>query len=90
MSDLTPASVTPASEELVETVRAERRVVALPITAYQLQYSNRDKAMAHAYFSTAFTMPQIVSAFGVSTKTVSRAVAAFDKASLEDYGRGRV
>ena len=78
------------SEELVETVRAERRAVALPLTAYQLQYSNRDEAMARAYRSTAFTMPQIADAFGVSTKTVSRAVAAFDKANLEDYGRGRV
>jgi len=35
--------------------------------------------MARAYRSTAFTMPQIAHAFGVSTKTVSRAVAAFEK-----------
>jgi len=43
-----------------------------------------------AYLSTAFSMPQIANAFGVSAKTVSRAVAAFDRINIEDYGRGRV
>lgn len=68
------------SEELREMVRAERRAVALPLSEYQLHYADRDEAMARAYLSTSFTMPQIAQAFGVSTKTVSRAVAAFDKA----------
>jgi hypothetical protein len=67
------------SEELVETVRAERRAVALTLIEYQARYPNRDEAMARAYLSTAFTMPQIASAFGVSAKTVSRAVSAFEK-----------
>jgi len=31
-------------------------------------------------FAGSYTMPQIATAFGVSTKTVSRAVAAFEKA----------
>ena len=68
------------SEELVEIVRAERRAVALSLTEYQVRYADRAEAMARAYLSTAFTMPQIACAFGVSVKTVSRAVAAFEKA----------
>lgn len=68
------------SEELVETTRAERRAVALPLTEYQLRYADRSEAMARAYLSTAFTMSQIACTFSVSSKTVSRAVAAFEKA----------
>lgn len=68
------------SEELVEVVRTERRAVALPLSEYQVRYSDRGEAMARAYLSTAFTMAQIGSAFGVSAKTVSRALAAFEKA----------
>lgn len=67
------------SEGLVETVRTERRAVALSLPAYQARYANRSEAMARAYLSTAFTMGQIADAFSVSTKTVSRAVAAFEK-----------
>jgi len=74
----------------METVRAERQAVSLPLMGYQHQYPDRDEAMARAYLSTAFTMPQIANAFGVSSKTVSRAVAAFDRINIEDYGRGRV
>jgi len=68
------------SEALMETRRATRRAVALPLLDYQATYPARDEAMARAYQSTAYTMPQIAIAFGVSTKTVSRAVAAFEKA----------
>lgn len=67
------------SENLVETVRTERRALALSLPDYQTRFANRDEAMARAYLSTAFTMAQIASAFGVSAKTVSRAVAAQDK-----------
>jgi putative transposase len=67
------------SEELVEVVRTERRAVALSLAEYQARYADRGEAMARAYLSTAFTMPQIACAFGVSAKTVSRAVAAFEK-----------
>ena len=66
------------SDELVETVREERRAVALSLDEYRVRYADRTEAMARAYLSTAFTMPQIASAFRVSTKTVSRAVAAFE------------
>ena len=68
------------SEEFVEAARTERRAVALSLAEYQARYADRAEAMARAYLSTAFTMPQIAGAFGVSAKTVSRAVAAFEKA----------
>jgi REP element-mobilizing transposase RayT len=68
------------SEALVDVVRSERRAVALTLAEYQARYPDRGEAMARAYLSTAFTMPQIARAFGVSTKTVSRALAAFEKA----------
>jgi putative transposase len=72
------------SEELVEVVRTERRAVALSLAEYQARYADRGEAMARAYLSTAFTMPQIACAFGVSAKTVSRAVAAFEKGKPKD------
>jgi len=68
-------------EGLAENARDERGAVALPLAEYRIRYADRDEAMARAYLSTAFTMPQIASAFGVSTKTVSRAVAVFEKAT---------
>lgn len=67
------------SEDLVEIVRPERRAVALSLAEYQTRYADRDEAMARAYLSHAFTMPQIAGAFAVSTKTVSRAVSAFEQ-----------
>jgi hypothetical protein len=67
------------SSHLVETVKLERGAVALSLAGYQTRYADRNEAMARAYLSTAYTMPQIAGAFGVSTKTVSRAVAAFEK-----------
>ena len=72
------------SENLVEVVRTERRAVALSLAEYQARYTDRGEAMARAYLSTAFTMPQIACAFGVSAKTVSRALAAFEKARRSD------
>jgi len=69
------------SEELIETKRSERRAVALPLSDYQDRYPDRGEAMARAYASTAFTMSEIARVFGVSTKTVSRAVASFEQAN---------
>ncbi|MEW6371625.1 MAG: transposase [Pseudomonadota bacterium] len=66
------------SEELGENPRAERRAVAPDLASYRDMHVDRNEAMARAYLSTAYTMPQIADAFGVSTKTVSRAVAAYE------------
>jgi len=71
-------------EQLVEVARTERRAVALTLAEYRVRYADRGEAMARAYLSTAFTMSQIAGAFGVSTKTVSRAVAAFEKVNSVD------
>ncbi|GAB3387546.1 hypothetical protein GCM10027317_38970 [Massilia agri] len=67
------------AEEFAEAARIERQAVTLTLADYQTRYADRDEAMARAYLSTAFTMPQIAQAFDVSTKTVSRAVAAFER-----------
>lgn len=65
-------------EELGENSKAERRAVAPDLASYRALYVDRNEGMARAYLSTAYTMPQIADAFGVSTKTVSRAVAAYE------------
>jgi putative transposase len=61
-----------------ETSRKQRRALAMSLDEYQLKFSRRDEAMAHAYRSTAFSMNQIARHFGVSVQTVSRAVAAVE------------
>lgn len=67
------------SEKLVEVVKNAREAVALALPDFLARYADRNEAMARAYLSTAYTMPQIAGVFGVSTKTVSRAVAAYEK-----------
>jgi putative transposase len=69
------------SEELVDTLRVERAAVALSLAEYRSRFPDRTEAMARAYLSTAFTMPMIGHAFGVSAKTVGRAVAAWEAAA---------
>lgn len=54
--------------------RAQRRMAALTLADYASALPSRDAAMAEAYKSTAFTMAEIAMHFGVSAKTVSRAV----------------
>lgn len=54
--------------------KTQRRIAALTLPQYQASIADRDEAMATAYFSTAFTMAEIGKHFGVSPKTVSRAV----------------
>ncbi|WP_342118146.1 transposase [Pseudoduganella sp. OTU4001] len=60
--------------DIREIARTQRRAVALPLQVYFQIYANPKEAMAHAYFSLAYTMPQIASFAGVSVKTVSRAI----------------
>lgn len=58
-----------------EVARAQRRVLARSLDEYAAMHADRDEAMAMAYQSTVFSMAQIAAHFGVSVKTVSRAVA---------------
>ena len=54
--------------------RVQRRIAALTLAGYEARFACRDTAMSEAYRSTAFTMAQIAAHFGVSSKTVGRAV----------------
>ncbi|WP_306986124.1 transposase, partial [Janthinobacterium sp. UMAB-56] len=65
-----------------DTPMSQRRAVTLSLEQFRARYSDRDVAMARAYLSTAFTMSHIAAAFHVSSRTVSRAVSAFNKAQL--------
>ncbi|MES2017278.1 MAG: transposase [Pseudomonadota bacterium] len=61
-----------------ETARAQRRILARSLDEYAAQLAPREVAMAAAYHSTVFSMGQIATHFGVSVKTVSRAIAAVE------------
>jgi REP element-mobilizing transposase RayT len=67
---LQPLEVT----ELTAVCRDQRRMTAMTLENYAAKYPDRTKAMAEAYFSTAYTMIEIGDHFGVSYQTVSRAV----------------
>ncbi|MBJ7309983.1 transposase [Rugamonas sp. CCM 8940] len=70
----------PPQADLVRAVsKVQRRSLALPLDEYEKIYANRDEAMARAYYSTAFTMQQIGKQFGVSYKTVGRAVQKYQE-----------
>jgi hypothetical protein len=72
----------PIAHELDNVCKAQRRAARLSLPEYQAQFSDRNEAMARAYWSTAYTMQQIAAYFGVSAKTVSRAVINMEKAEL--------
>ena len=69
-------SNTTRHEKFPAIAKTQRRAVSLSLEEYQVRYPDRDDAMAQAYHSTAYTMEQIAAHFGVSSKTVSRAVNA--------------
>ena len=62
------------SEKLSAVSKAHKRSIALPLSAYQSNYSSRDEAMARAYLSGAYTMSEIARHFDVHYMTVSRAL----------------
>jgi putative transposase len=70
--------VSPASNELVAVSKTQRRVSAMTLAEYETSFAPRDEAMARAYWSTAFTMAEIGAHFGVSYKTVGRAVRRYE------------
>jgi len=59
---------------LREVPRRQRRGLAKPLSAYAACYPDRDRAMAEAYRTVAYSMQAIAEHFGVSRMTVSRAV----------------
>lgn len=63
----------------VEIKRVQRRAVVRPIHEFFREYRDPKEAMARAYFSLGYSMPEIAIHARVSVKTVSRAIAAFRK-----------
>ena len=61
-----------------EIKRMQRRALARPLHEYFDEFLDRKEAMARAYFSLAYSMPEIAAYARVSLKTVSRAVKAFE------------
>jgi len=59
---------------LREIPKRQRRGLAKPLGAYADRYSDRERAMAEAYRTGAYSMQAIAEHFGVSRMTVSRAV----------------
>lgn len=62
------------ADDLCDMSRVQRRIGALPLRDYEAAYPDRYEAMARAYWSTAYSMTNIAEHFGVSLRTVSRAV----------------
>lgn len=54
-----------------------RQEQVMPLITYAAYYLDRNEAMARAHQSKAYTRQQIADHFGVSIKTVSRAIQAF-------------
>jgi REP element-mobilizing transposase RayT len=61
-----------------EIKRAQRRAIARPLKDYFAEFRNPKEAMARAYFSLGYSMPEIAQYAGVSVKTVSRAITQFN------------
>jgi len=66
--------------DLIELKRAERRAISKPLADYFSEYRDPKEAMARAYRSLAYSMPEIARYARVSVKTVSRAINAFEGA----------
>lgn len=56
---------------------SKKRESALSLQEYAEKYPNRTEALARAFQSTAYTRAQIAEFFGVSTRTISRAIITF-------------
>ncbi len=64
--------------DLMEVKRSQRRALARPLQEYFVEYRDPKEAMARAYRSLAYSMPEIARYARVSVKTVSRAINAFE------------
>lgn len=62
---------------LADIARVQRKAVALSLDDYVRRYDDRDEAMAQAFHSTAYSMREIARHFGMSARTVSRAIKRF-------------
>jgi putative transposase len=64
----------PVTTAFAGIARVQRRSVALSLDDYVLLCADRDDAMAQAYASAAYSMQEIARYFGMSARTVSRAI----------------
>ena len=64
--------------QLREVPRAQRRVLAKPLTEFAAAYPLRREAMARAFLTGAYTMQEIAEHFRVHYSTVSRAASWLD------------
>jgi REP element-mobilizing transposase RayT len=63
-----------AEQALHEIPRRQRRAPAKPLAYYAARYADRNRALAEAYRTGAYSMQHIADHFGISRMTVSRAV----------------
>lgn len=68
-------------QPLEEIPRRQRRPVARSLAYYATRYSSKDRAIAEAYRSGAYSMREIGAYFGVGRMTVSRAVKKHELSS---------
>ena len=68
-------------QPLQEIPKRQRRPVARALAYYAKRYSSRDRAIAEAYRSGAYSMQEIGAYFGVGRMTVSRAVKKHELSS---------
>jgi len=66
-------------ESLHDVSKAQRRALALPLSTYPARYPDRVEAMARAYLSTMFSMAEIGRTFGLSERSVGRAIREFER-----------
>ncbi len=66
---------------LQEIPKRQRRALAKPLDYYASRYPDRDRALAAAYRTGAYSMQAIAERFGVSRMTVSRAVKSKEQDS---------
>jgi REP element-mobilizing transposase RayT len=67
-------------DPLIEVPLSQKRALVLTLEQYRANFPNQREAMARAYLSGAFTMRSVGEHFGVSPRTVSRAVLAYEAA----------
>jgi hypothetical protein len=68
-----------AKQPLQEIPKRQRRSPPKPLAYYASRYANRDRAVAAAYRTGAYSMQTIAEYFGVTRMTVSRAVKSSEE-----------
>lgn len=78
-----------AKQPLDEIPATQKLPVARELAYYADRFSPRDRAIAEAYRSGAYSMGEIAAHFGVSRMTVSRAVKRFESALKQEQRNGQ-